>query len=299
MLSAALLTIASWPSLFLAHLPLGALALASSRDLPSTAGTGGKIDLVGIFFSAAGFCALLLGLGALAGATFTPAIMIAGGIVCFLAVARRSRGLPAPVIPLDLLRQRTFRLSVVASICCFIAQTAGLLAVSFYLQDVLGLTPLMTGIYMTPWPVAVAFAAIVAARVLHRRPDTAVAPIGAAILAAGLAGAATAALMADPLLLGACSALCGIGFGLFQVANNRVLFLSALLERSAAAGGLQGTARLTGQATGAVVVALLFNLAPLASALGLALIISSILAVVSSVVSRQRSSLTNPSPTIC
>jgi DHA2 family multidrug resistance protein-like MFS transporter len=174
-----------------------------------------------------------------------------------------------------------------------------LLAVSFYLQDVLGLTPLMTGIYMTPWPVAVACAALVAGRVLRRHSDTALAPIGAAILAAGLAAAAAAAFKADPLLLGAFSALCGIGFGLFQVANNRVLFLSARPERSAAAGGLQGTARLTGQATGAVVVALLFHLVPLAGAPRLALIIGSILAVVSSLVSRQRSSVRNPSPIIC
>jgi len=53
--------------------------------------------------------------------------------------------------------------------------------------------------------------------------------------------------------------LCGLGFGLFQVTNNRNLFLSAPPERAAAAGGLQGVARLTGQTAGVVAMTLLFS----------------------------------------
>jgi MFS transporter, DHA2 family, multidrug resistance protein len=54
--------------------------------------------------------------------------------------------------------------------------------------------------------------------------------------------------------------LCGLGFGLFQVSNNRNMFLSAPPERSGAAGGMQGTARLVGQTLGAILMTLLFNL---------------------------------------
>jgi DHA2 family multidrug resistance protein-like MFS transporter len=53
--------------------------------------------------------------------------------------------------------------------------------------------------------------------------------------------------------------LCGLGFGMFQTPNNRSMFLTAPPERSGAAGGMQGTARLTGQTTGAVLVTLLFT----------------------------------------
>ena len=59
-----------------------------------------------------------------------------------------------------------------------------------------------------------------------------------------------------PLVIG--SILCGIGFGLFQLANNRTIFLSAPPERSAAAGGMQGTARLTGQISGTLMMSLTF-----------------------------------------
>ena len=53
--------------------------------------------------------------------------------------------------------------------------------------------------------------------------------------------------------------LCGLGFSLFNVANNRNMFLAAPLSRSGAAGGMQGTARLLGQTAGAVIMTLLFN----------------------------------------
>jgi DHA2 family multidrug resistance protein-like MFS transporter len=51
---------------------------------------------------------------------------------------------------------------------------------------------------------------------------------------------------------------CGLGFGLFQVPNNRNMFPSAPRERSAAAGGMQGPAQLAGQTPGAIIMTLFF-----------------------------------------
>jgi len=66
---------------------------------------------------------------------------------------------------------------------------------------------------------------------------------------------------------------CGFGFGLFNVPNNRTMFLSAPRERSGAAGGMQGSARLLGQTAGAIIMTLLFTLAnaDMAPRIGLAL----------------------------
>ena len=57
-------------------------------------------------------------------------------------------------------------------------------------------------------------------------------------------------------------ALCGAGFALFQSPNNHTIVTSAPLHRSGAASGMLGTARLTGQTLGAVVLAGLFSLWP-------------------------------------
>ena len=56
-------------------------------------------------------------------------------------------------------------------------------------------------------------------------------------------------------------ALAGVGFGLFQSPNNRVILDSAPSERSGGASGMLGTARLLGQTTGAALAALIFGLA--------------------------------------
>ena len=52
----------------------------------------------------------------------------------------------------------------------------------------------------------------------------------------------------------------GIGFGLFQSPNNKVLITSAPRQRSGGASGVQSTARLLGQSTGAAMAAIIFGL---------------------------------------
>ena len=57
-------------------------------------------------------------------------------------------------------------------------------------------------------------------------------------------------------------ALTGLGFGIFQAPNNKVLISSAPRERSGGASGIQSTARLVGQSTGVAVLAVVFGLVP-------------------------------------
>jgi DHA2 family multidrug resistance protein-like MFS transporter len=79
--------------------------------------------------------------------------------------------------------------------------------------------------------------------------------------------------------------LCGLGFGLFQVPNNRNMFLSAPPERAGAAGGMQGTARLAGQTAGGVVMSLLFTVASVESAPRVGLGIGAVLTLAAGLVS--------------
>jgi DHA2 family multidrug resistance protein-like MFS transporter len=82
--------------------------------------------------------------------------------------------------------------------------------------------------------------------------------------------------------------LSGAGFGLFQVSNNRNMFLSAPQERSGAAGGLQGTARLSGQTLGAVLMTLLFSLTSLERAPRAGLTVAAALSLIAGLISTFR-----------
>jgi DHA2 family multidrug resistance protein-like MFS transporter len=82
--------------------------------------------------------------------------------------------------------------------------------------------------------------------------------------------------------------MCGLGFGLFQTPNNRNMFLAAPAERSGAAGGMQGTARLIGQTAGAVLVTLLFALTSMAAAPRVAFALGAALTLAAGAVSALR-----------
>lgn len=194
------------------------------------------------------------------------------------------------MIPLDLLRLRPFRISVIASVCSFTGQGAAMVALPFHLHHGLGQDTVRTGLSMTPWPLAVALVAPIAGRVLGRVSGASMCALGGALLALGLAGLALLPMRAWPFALVPCVALCGVGFGLFQVANNHNMFMSAPRTRSAAAGGLQGTARLTGQMIGASIMAGLFTATSLEVAPRIGLCVAAAFTALAGVVSTRRAS---------
>ena len=185
--------------------------------------------------------------------------LAAAAVIGFVFV-RIQLALPAPLLPVDLLRIPVFALSVTTSVVSFAAQMLAYLALPFYFHDVLGRSVAETGGLMTPWPIAIAFAAPLAGRLADRYSPGVLGGLGLGLLALGLV------LLA--LLPAAPSngdivwrlAICGFGFGLFQTPNNKAIVTSAPPERSGGASGMQSTARLLGQSLGAALVAVIFGL---------------------------------------
>lgn len=149
-----------------------------------------------------------------------------------------------------------------ASICCLTAQSAGVSALSFYLQDGLHLSTVRVGIIMTCWPLSVVVASVTSRRLAGGLDARIRCTAGAALLAAGSALGGGTPPASGVWVLVVAALACGAGFGLFQLANNETLFLGVRPERSAAAGRIQGTARLAGQTLGTLVVGLAFASVP-------------------------------------
>ncbi len=287
-IGAAILTAASWPWLFAVNLPVGVIVLVAALALPEPPGTGRKIDLPSAALNAVAFACLILGVDRSTHAPMLAAGLLVVSAVSFVVLVRREIPRAVPLVPIDLLRSRPFRISVIASVCCFAGQMASYIALPFYLEHNLGQDPFTTGVYMTPWPLVVAIAGPISGRLADRMSNGLLCALGGALLALGLALAATwpahGALW--PLLL--FTMVSGLGFGIFQTPNNRNMLLSAPRERSGATGGMQGTARLLGQTIGSVIMALLFTLTSSEAAPRIGLAVAAILALASSLVSATR-----------
>jgi DHA2 family multidrug resistance protein-like MFS transporter len=287
-IGAAILVAASWPWLFAVNLPVGAIVLVAALALPRPLGTGRRVDLASAVLNAVAFASLVLCVDRVTSEPRLAAALLVLAIASFVALIRREMPHQAPLIPLDLLRSRPFRISVIASVCCFAGQMASYIALPFYLEHSLGEDALATGLYMTPWPLVVAFAGPISGRLADRVSNGLLCAAGGVTLAIGLTLAALWPIHGNLWPLVGFLMLSGAGFGIFQTPNNRNMLLSAPRERSGAAGGMQGTARLLGQTLGSVIMTLLFTLTSAAAAPRIGLAVSAVFALAGGLVSVMR-----------
>jgi DHA2 family multidrug resistance protein-like MFS transporter len=263
-LASLVLSLGSWPWLFAINVPLGLLSLAFAWPaLPRQARRGHGFDPLTALLTAGTFAGLIGALGAAAQreGAWHVGLPLAASLACGALLLRRQAGHPAPMLPVDLLRRPMFALSVATGLASFATQGLAFVALPFYFEDQLHRSAVDTGLLMTPWPVVVALVAPLAGRLSDRYPPGLLGGIGLAVLGAGMAAMATLGPDAGGLAIGWRMALCGLGFGFFQSPNLRALMASAPPERSGGASGMIAVTRLTGQATGAALVALCFGVA--------------------------------------
>jgi DHA2 family multidrug resistance protein-like MFS transporter len=259
-----LLAVAPWPWLFAFNVPFGLLALASAwNTLPDSPPRGPGFDAVAAGLTAAGFAALVYGLGSAAQRRPLALVGLALGLatLCVLLLLRRQRGHPAPMLPVDLLRRPLFALSAFTSMASFTTQGLAFVGLPFFFQTVLHRPPVETGFLMLPWALVVALSAPLAGRLSERIQAGWLGGIGLVTLCAGMVGLARLSPDASVPDIVWRMALCGAGFGLFQSPNLNALMSSAPPERAGGASGVIAIARLLGQTSGAALVALCFGLA--------------------------------------
>jgi DHA2 family multidrug resistance protein-like MFS transporter len=287
-IAGAILAVTSWPWLFAVNIPLGIVVLAFGTVLARAEGVARRLDGRALVANTLMFVLFFLGADRVAQTPVSGGLLIAGSVVCLLALLRIERRSAAPLVPLDLLAVPAFRFSAIASVCCFAGQTLGAIALPFYLQHRLGMTATEAGMYMMPWPAAVAVIAPISGWLADRVKTAWLCAAGSALLAIGLVSVGL--LPTDPrgatFIIG--TVIAGLGFGLFQTPNNRVLLLSVPKARNGAAGAMQGTARLTGQTFGAVLMAVIFGVVPLALAPKVALVLAAAFAGLAAVISLGR-----------
>lgn len=260
-----ILSMADWPWLFAINLPIGLVAiLLSARFLPDNPERmqGRRFDwrdgvmnalCFGLLFTVAE--AFTRGVSLSLSLPLLLLLLVAGRL--FVRSQLRKEN---PILPFDLLRIPIFSFSVATSICSYVAQMSALVALPFFLQQGLGRSAVDTGLLMMAWPLVTIFTAPLAGRLVERIHAGWLGGVGLLTMALGLYFCSR--LMPDDSTAKVVGALLlsGVGFSFFQSPNNSILVASAPPSRSGSASGMQGTARLVGQTSGAALVAALFRL---------------------------------------
>ena len=294
-LAGALLSVASWHWLFLINVPFGVGAFfLGKKFLPENPPKDHRpaYDWVSALANVVVFGLIFYSLGSFArkGDTATAVVMLVTGLVLGFFYVRRQLNHELPMLPVDLLKIRLYALSIVTSTCSFIGQNIAMIALPFMFLSGLGFSEITTGLLMTPWPLATMIISPLAARFVEKHNPGTTASAGMAVYAFGLLMLLLAPSSVSEWGIAWRMAVCGAGFGMFQTPNNIVMVMATPVERTGGAGGMQSTARLTGQTLGATIVTLVFAFAGV-SAVKVSLIIAMVFAVIAGIFSLTRVSI--------
>jgi EmrB/QacA subfamily drug resistance transporter len=183
----------SWHWIFYVNVPVGLVALVVlAITLPRTQGAGKPvIDYLGTGLLAAGLSAIVL-VTSLGGTTwewassetyFTAAIGVVA-LIGFVLVERRA---PEPVLPLELWRERVFRVGGVLSAIVGFALFGSVTFLPLYFQTVDAASPSESGLRMIPMMAGILITSIASGQAIARLGRYKVFPVaGTAIMAVGL-----------------------------------------------------------------------------------------------------------------
>ncbi len=266
-LAAAVLSFAQWPWLFAMNIPLGILALVVGyKHIPQNPEVQGmgqfrwSDTLLNIFT----FGALFMLITSITHGAHWQLLLLEVTILVVVGYTfvRSQLQREKPILPFDLLRIPIFSISVATSILSFIAQMSVMVAMPFILQRQFGYSTLEVGAIITAWPVVNLISSPVAGVLVDKYHVGVLGCIGLVILTSGMALLAFLPDAPTKFDIMIRLAVCGLGFGLFQAPNNNIIICSAPLSRSGSASGMMASSRLTGQITGAAIVAMLFYIIP-------------------------------------
>ncbi|MER5937042.1 MULTISPECIES: MFS transporter [unclassified Streptomyces] len=250
----------NWQSVFFINVPVGILAVVlgvlilldhRAENAPRS------FDLLGIaLLSGAMFClvwALIKapewGWGA--GRTWA---FIAASVIGFVLFAFWEKRVKEPLIPLGLFRSVALSAGVVLMVLMAIAFMGGLFFVTFYLQNVHGMSPIDAGLHLLPLTGMMIVGSPLAGAMITKLGPRVPLAGGMALTAIAMYGMSTLETDTGSGIMSVWFALLGLGLAPVMVGATEVIVGNAPMELSGVAGGLQQAAMQIGGSLGTAVL---------------------------------------------
>ena len=244
-----------WRWIFFINVPVAAIAAATiARVLPESRGERRPFDIPGAVLLTAGLLALIYGLddaisrgwhsGIVIGSLIAAAIFLAA----FAVAERRAT---APLVPFDIFNSATLRYANIATLFLLGTVVTLFFFASLFMQQVLGYSPLRTGLAYVPLAIMVAVGAGIASNAIAKVPAKAILGPGLLLVAGSLALMARMPSDASyPAQILPLFITIGLGLGLSFVPLQIAAQAGVHAERAGLAAGLINTSQEVGGALG-------------------------------------------------
>jgi DHA2 family multidrug resistance protein-like MFS transporter len=247
-----------WGSVFLIGVPaMGLLLLAGPFLLPEFRNPrAGRYDLLSATLSLLTVLFIIYGIKRIAehGPGWLAVASIATGIVLGAAFIIRQGKLPEPLIDLRMFRLPAFSASLATNLIGFFVMFGIFLLIAQYLQLVLGLSPLVAGLWTIPSSLGFTAGSILTP-ILARRVSPATVIAGGAIVAAlGFALLTQAGGTSGLAVLVLASVIFSVGLAPTYILSTDMIVTSAPAERAGAASAISETGTELGGAVGVAVL---------------------------------------------
>ncbi|MEU5087972.1 MFS transporter [Streptomyces sp. NPDC021356] len=250
----------NWQSVFFINVPVGALALVLGTLIlldHRAENAPRSFDVLGIvLLSAAMFCLVwaLIKAPAWGWGDGTTWAFLAGSVLGFALFAFWETRVKEPLIPLALFRSVPLSAGVVLMVLMAIAFLGGLFFVTFYLQNVHGLSPISAGLHLLPLTGMMIVGSPLAGALITKAGPRIPLAGGMALTAVAMFGMSTLDTGTGSATMSLWFALLGLGLAPVMVGATEVIVGNAPMELSGVAGGLQQAAMQIGGSLGTAVL---------------------------------------------
>ncbi|MBC7274266.1 MAG: MFS transporter [Streptomyces sp.] len=250
----------NWQSVFFINVPVGVLAVALGAWIlldHRAEKAPRSFDIPGIvLLSVAMFCLVWALIKAPEwgwgdGKTWT---FLFASAALFLGFGLWEKRVKEPLIPLTLFRSVSLSAGVVLMVLMAIAFMGGLFFVTFYLQNVHGLSPVDAGLHLLPLTGMMIVGSPLAGAAITKMGPRIPLVAGMAFTALAMYGISTLQTDTGSALMSLWFALLGLGLAPVMVGATEVIVGNAPMELSGVAGGLQQSAMQIGGSLGTAVL---------------------------------------------
>jgi len=254
-----------WPAVFWFRIAIAltALPLALLLRLPPQGRADGSFDLAGAVLLAGSLGLLLLTFNQLRNPAvpgWAIVLLAAVTLAAFAGFVRQERRVAAPIIALDVFRDRDFTLFNLTNVAVNFAGFSVLLLVPYYLTRATALPLSLGGAVLASGPLGMIVAAQLAGRLAQRVGAGRIAFVGGLLVASGIAAIGFWDADEAPSRMVATLVLQGAGLGLFQVACLERVTATLPRANRGVAGSLVMVTRTVGVVLAASLLTLLFTL---------------------------------------